>query len=109
MQYLIGGKSYSPDLMPDDLRKQMPALYSQEEVRDPQVVAHYYCPNSGWHWFAYEGGQLEDGYFFYGLVKGFETEFGSFNLEEMEATGAVLRDAWWQPKPLSEARKEFGC
>jgi len=94
-------------LMPDSIRKKIPKLYSQENVKDPIVYVKFFTPYSNWTWYAteFDGKDL-----FFGLVKGFETELGYFSLNELatlEKNGLPLveRDKWFKPKKLSEVRK----
>ncbi len=93
-------------MMTKELERKMPRLYSQEEVADPIVHAHYFHPMSSWDWWALEY-DPEDKLFF-GLVKGFETELGNFSLEEMEGVKVmglgIERDLYWEPRPISEVR-----
>lgn len=61
-------------LMTKELKKKIPPLYSQENVKDP--------------------------------------ELGYFSLSELEKVRGPLglrveRDLYWEPKPLSEVRKEI--
>jgi hypothetical protein len=89
------------------IEKALPALYSQENVEDPIVVAKWFSPYSNWRWFAIEFDGVDT---FFGLVQGFEVELGNFSKAEMETAvfrgilPAVERDLSWQPKPLSEVR-----
>ena len=96
--------------LPEGIIKKIPKLYSQEDVKDPTVVTKFFTPWSNWTWYVieYDG---EDR--FYGLVDGFEKEFGYFTRTELEsATGPmglkIERDINWSPKPISEVKKELG-
>ena len=66
--------------------------------------------HTGWTWYITEW-QAESGQCF-GLVEGFETELGYFDLTELaDATvvgsvPAVERDLYWEPKTLREIRGE---
>jgi hypothetical protein len=82
------------NLLPDILKERMPALYSQEQERDPFVVVKYFDPVGSWTWYATEGSPVdEDGYYdtnkpkvdylFFGLGVGFEKELGYFSLHEL--------------------------
>jgi hypothetical protein len=112
-------------LLPEILKKRMPALYSQEYERDPVVVAKYFDPVGSWTWYALEGSPVdEDGYMdtnkpkvdylFFGLVVGFETELGYFSLNELKTAKEGLqgiralpieRDVWFETQRLSEVRR----
>ena len=112
-------------LLPEMLKERMPALYSQEQERDPLVVAKYFDPVGSWTWYATEGSLVdEDGYYdtnkekvdflFFGLVVGFEPELGYFSLNELKTAKEGLRglqalpierDVWFREQRLSEVRK----
>jgi hypothetical protein len=98
-QELLGGTN----LLPEILKERLPALYSQEEERDPVVVVKYFDPVGSWTWYATEGSPVdEDGYMdtnkekvdflFFGLVVGFEPELGYFSLNELKTAKEGLRD-----------------
>ena len=53
----------------------------QEHAEDPQIVVKFFTPWSNWTWYATEF-DPEDLRFF-GLVDGFEREWGYFSLEEL--------------------------
>ena len=42
------------DLLPADLARTLPALYTQEGVADPLVRAKFFTPDSSWTWYAVE-------------------------------------------------------
>ena len=100
-------------LMTRDLGDAIPALYANEGVTDYDdvlAVVKLFSPYSNWTWYITEW-QAETGTCF-GLVEGFETEIGYFDLTELaEATvfgsvPAVERDLYWQPKTIGEIRGE---
>ena len=93
-----------------EIEKALPAIYSQENVSDPIVVAKWFSPYSNWRWFAIE---FDGEDIFFGLVQGFEVELGNFSKKELEEltfglgryqVPAIERDLSWQPKKLSEVR-----
>jgi len=93
-------------LMPAELKASVPALYSQEEVKDPIVQAKYFTPWSNWTWYVleYDGEDL-----CFGLVDGFERELGYFSLSELSAIRGpgglrIERDLYFDPTPLSTVR-----
>tara|TARA_R110002096_G_scaffold24760_40_gene78137 strand:+ start:2905 stop:3264 length:360 start_codon:yes stop_codon:yes gene_type:complete len=53
----------------------------QEHAEDPQIVAKFFTPWSNWTWYATEFDP--DSLNFFGLVDGFEREYGYFSLEEL--------------------------
>ena len=99
-------------LMTRELGDTIPALYTNEHIADYDDVLAYvklFSPFSNWTWFITEW-DAETGTCF-GLVQGFETELGYFDLTELaKATvfggvPAVERDLYWQPKTLGEIRR----
>lgn len=100
-------------LLPDDLRAQLPPLYATEGESDPLVVCKFFTPDSSWTWYATEAGDVDGDYLFFGLVDGHEAELGYFSLLELENARGPLglrieRDLWWKPTRLSAVRKELG-
>lgn len=71
-------------LLSNDLKRVLPRLLEQEHSKDPTVYAVFYFPGSGWKWFVTEGEEDGDDFIFFGYVVGFEAEFGSFTLSELE-------------------------
>jgi len=94
-------------LLTKEIRKQIPKLYAQDGLgENAMVYVKFFTPDNDWTWYATE---FEDGVFF-GLVKGFETELGYFNLVDLEtATGPlglhIERDLHFKSCKLSECRK----
>jgi hypothetical protein len=74
------------DLLPDELRKSLPPLRSQENVKDPIVHIKFFTPDSNWTWYVTEGSPEGEDFIFFGYVTGFEREWGYFTLSEL--TGA---------------------
>lgn len=107
MTKTLNDRKRGHQLMTAELRKSIPALYSQENVDDPTVVAKYFTPYSNWTWYVleFDGDDL-----FFGLVDGFEAELGYFTLTELDSVDAfggmpaVERDLYWSPRPLSQVR-----
>lgn len=91
-------------LLPDDLRRRLPALYSQEGLGEEAIVyARLTLPALGWTWWVLEF-DPEDQMMFC-LVQGIETELGYVSLEELESSPATVRlDEAWEPKTLAAAR-----
>lgn len=95
-------------------RKRLPALYSQENVKDPIVWVKFFNPYGDGTWLATE---FDGNDTFFGLVKLHgNSELGYFSLRELENAKAVIggrahpgiqgveRDAWFRPEPLSRAK-----
>lgn len=98
-------------LLPPELIKDLPPLYSTEKIEDPNVVAKYFTPWTNWTWFVTEGSPEEDGddFRFFGLVDGHEKELGYFVLSELESVRGpggltIERDLHFKPQPLSKFR-----
>jgi DUF2958 family protein len=116
-------------LLTNEIKRQLPALYSQANEADPLVICKFFDPVGSWTWYAYEGSPVdENGYFdtdrekvdflFFGLVIGFVPEFGQFSLNELinakqgltgiRALVPIERDKYFKPCRLSEIKKRHG-
>ena len=97
------------ELLPQEVRDQLPALYSQEHVEDPIVYCKFFHPLSDWTWYATEGSQEGDDFIFFGWVVGFEKELGYFSLNELASVRTrglpVERDVAFVPTPLSKVKQ----
>ena len=92
---------------PDEIRAQLPPLYSQEGSKDPIVYVKFFTPWSGWTWFATEGEDKGEDFIFFGYVIGQFPEWGYFSLNELcSVTGPfglkIERDIHFEPRPKSE-------
>jgi hypothetical protein len=111
-------------LLTEELKKQLPQLYSQQNEQDPLVICKFFHPLSFWTWYAIEGSPVDaDGYYdtekekvdflFFGWVYGDFPELGYFSLSEMEHINVgglgMERDLHFTPKKLSEVKKEHGA
>jgi hypothetical protein len=109
------------ELLTQELRKQLPPLYSQQNEADPMVICKFFHPLSSMTWYAIEGSPVdEDGYYdtdkekvdflFFGWVHSDQSELGYFSLNEMEHTEVgglgMERDLHFTPKRLSAVKKE---
>lgn len=97
-------------LLTDELRAQIPPLYSQEEIEDQMVYAKFFTPWSNWTWFVTEMSEEGDDVIFFGLVFGFEKEWGYFSLNELQSAKGpwglgVERDLSFTPKRRSEIKE----
>lgn len=96
-------------LLTQELRRQLPPLYSQEKEADPMVYAKFFHPLSSWTWYATEGSPEGDDFIFFGWVYGDVPELGYFSLNEMEGVKimglGIERDLHFQPTKLSEVKK----
>lgn len=100
-------------LLPDDLRRQIPALYSQESItaQEKIVYAKFFFPPADWTWFVTEGKQETDDLVFFGFVIGFVEEWGYFTLKELEHINVegltVQRDLHFQPGKFCDVIARF--
>ena len=100
-------------LMTKELGDTIPALYANEKVENTDEVmarAKLFCPYNGWRWYVTEWDARTGTCF--GLVEGFETEWGYFDLTELAETTvfggvpAIERDLYWEPRTIGEIRRE---
>jgi hypothetical protein len=116
-------------LLTKEIVKRLPALYSQEKVKDPLVVLKFFVPWNSWTWYVTEGEQVcghcgesdctdpehtgtPRDWKFFGLVDGHEAELGYFSLGELAGIRGpaglrIERDLFWTPIPISEVRKKI--
>lgn len=72
---------------------------------DAVVHVKFFDPCGSWTWYATEYDPIEGRFF--GLVHGFEKEWGYFTLAELESVRGPLglgieRDRHWTPRPASQ-------
>ena len=102
--------SIENELLPEEIRKQLPALHGNEELGLLALArVKFFMPGSRWTWYAseYDGEDI-----FFGLVIGFVPEFGYFSLKELESVRGALglpieRDLHFEPKSLKELRDHY--
>lgn len=95
-------------LLTQELKKQLPALYSQENETNPTVWVKFFLPASRWTWYGieFDGEDL-----FFGYVDGLEAELGYFRLSELQELRGlwnlgVERDRFFKPTPLHTIQNE---
>jgi len=95
--------------MTKEILKRIPALGSTEDIPMDDKVIHvkFFSPYSNWTWYAVE--YDPETKTFFGLVHGFEKEWGYFTLDELEnayrgSLPLVERDMYYGPKKVSEIR-----
>jgi len=92
-------------LLTAEIKKQLPALYSQENKgKEAIAIVKFFSPVGSWTWYATEF-DGEDRFF--GLVDGFEKELGYFSLSELESVNLpfglkIERDVHWRPTALKD-------
>lgn len=85
-------------LIPDSV--QLPTLYGTEgQGKSVPASVHLTHPLNGWHWYIMERGTGEDAHLVFGLVIGFDIEYGYADLDELAAAGVVY-DADWTPEAV---------
>ncbi len=99
------------ELLPEELKKQLPKLYEQEGIDDPKVFIKFFFPAGNWTWFVTEGAQKDDDFLFFGFVIGFVGEWGYFSLRELEEVFVhcltVERDLYFKPNTFSICLKKW--
>lgn len=102
-------------LLTQAIRRKIPALYSQEKVKDPIVYAKFFHAYGEGTWLATEFDGRDR--FFGAISLGHGWELGYFSLREMESVEAsvngkrvrglqaIERDKWFRPMSLSKAKR----
>ncbi len=100
-------------LMTEEVGRTVPALGANEDAKDADAVlapVKFFSPYTGWRWYVTEWDAATG--LCFGLVEGFETEWGYFDLTELaEVTvfggvPAVERDLYWEPQTIGAIRRE---
>jgi len=92
-------------LLTKALLRRFEALGRQDVPADQAIVpTKFFCPWSSWTWYpiSYD----PDTQVFFGYVEGFESELGTFSLEELEAIRGpggltIERDLYWPETMLN--------
>ena len=95
------------DLIPEKLRKTIPALYATEDTADPTIYVKLFL--EGWTWFITEI-SIDNNICFGYVVSPFGSELGYFSLEEIKTAKSSLglpaeRDLSFNKTPLSQIKK----
>jgi|TARA_R100001129_G_scaffold180590_1_gene158807 hypothetical protein len=81
-------------------------IYSQDEKGlDAEIIVKFFDPTSNWTWYATEYDPINK--IFMGYVSGFENEFGSFSLTELQSIKGRLglgieRDRYFENKKVKD-------
>lgn len=91
-------------LMTKQLEQCFARVGCQAESKDPLIIAKFFNPTGAGTWYASE---FDGEDIFFGLVSGFDIEYGYFSLKELqEAVGPmglpIERDVHFEPKMLGE-------
>ena len=87
-------------LLTKELLKKLPPIgHSIETKEEPQAIVKWFTPDSNWTWYVAEYNP-ETG-MCWGLVDGFEKEFGYFTIDEIQKLKGPLklpieRDMWFE-------------
>lgn len=99
-------------MMTKEILDKVPRLYEQDGKGDDAIIyAHYFSCWSNWDWYMLEY-DPDTGEAF-GIVKGFETEYGYFSLREFEELNrgrgieVVERDIYWEPLSVGFVKSYF--
>ena len=111
------------ELLPNEIRRSLPALYSQKSNPDPVAQIRFFFPLTDCVWYATEGSPLdatgaviadeadqerEADFLLFGLVTMSEMELGYFSLRDLSAVEfgglKIERDLFWTPCALSKIR-----
>jgi hypothetical protein len=100
-------------LMTKELENRFATVGSQEEAKDPVIIAHFFNPAGAGDWYATEYDPTDRIFFGYVSIFGdWNDEWGSFSLEELQDyTGkfglGIERDLYWKEQPASQVIKGF--
>ena len=75
-------------LLTQQIKNALPKLGATENTScdDKEFIVKFFNPMGDWTWLVAEGEEQEDGdWMFFGLVEGFEKEWGYFSLSELES------------------------
>lgn len=96
-------------LLSNELKNRFAEIGSQENTKDPMVIAKFFHPLSPWTWFATEYDPKTNEFFW--RVKWDFPELWYFSLEELQSVNVqwvwMERDLFREEKPLSEVMKEY--
>jgi len=93
-------------LMTKEVEKMLPEIGAQEGRGENAVAyAKFFAPDSNWTWYATEYDKSRR--ICFGLVVGFEIEFGYFSIDELERVKGPLglhieRDLYFEPAKLKD-------
>jgi len=100
-------------LMTKELEERFGQIGSQEEVKDPIVIAKFFNPAGSGTWFATEYNPEDKIFFGYVSIFGdYCDEWGSFSLDELESVKGpfglgIERDLYFKETPSSELIKKY--
>ena len=76
--------SNSMKLLTQEILRRLPALYATEKIDTASKIIQvkFFTPDSNWTWYGVEYDPVERRFF--GLVDGFEREWGYWTMDELE-------------------------
>ena len=77
-------------LLTEELKRNLPRLYAQENDPDPIVYGKFFTPDANWTWWVTEGEPDGEDFRFFGYVRGLEEEWGYFLLSDLESARGPL-------------------
>ena len=93
------------------LKKLKPfGTYSEASPENIPIAVKFFTPDSNWTWWIVEGEVQEDADIrMYGLVEGFEREWGYVMLSELQSARGSLglpveRDLWFDKKTIADVQ-----
>ena len=95
-------------LMTPELEKRFVQVGSQEDVKDPVIVAKFFNPTGAGTWYATEYDPKQRLFFGYVSIFGdHNDEWGYFSLDELESYVGrfglgIERDLYWQEKSFKQ-------
>ena len=92
-------------LITKEIENKTPRFYATDGKKESEriVYAHFFNVFNNWDWYLLEyNPETKEGY---GLVKGWETEYGYFNIPELEEAHTE-RDRNFKPELLSVIREK---
>lgn len=86
--------SHTKTITVEEIPKDLPSLYAQENETDPMVYVKYFDPTGSWTWYATEGSPVDEyglydtdrdkvDFLFFGYVLGHDAELGYFSFNEL--------------------------
>lgn len=91
-------------LLPQEVLSRLPPLYATEADEDQVAQVKFFYLDASWRWYGieFDGDDL-----FFGLVDGFEKEFGYFRLSELMTNRGrfgmeIERDFYFEPTSVKK-------
>src|SRR5690349_17954578 len=102
------------ELLPDELREQLPKLYRTRQEADPMVWVRFFSPFFNWCWFIIETEQVDRVLIFYGWMVHVHEPQGRFIRSDLASMRAyfgitVERDPQFEPCRLSQVEQKQGA